>query len=155
MLELRLRRLREARVPARDPVPNTDEGRLPYLGRRIEQALEEQSDRIPLSETSREQHQVDPAVHVRNPGQESADLIPAQTPGPRFDDRAHASSIELWLRTHRELAAVLGVGLAGALLGVFPGRGEDRGGERHALNHVVRRVPRRLPGRAGRVLLRR
>jgi NAD(P)-dependent dehydrogenase (short-subunit alcohol dehydrogenase family) len=47
----------------------------------------------------------------------------------RFDSRAHPFSIELWLRTHRELATLVGVGLAGALLGVLPGRDNgDRGG---------------------------
>jgi hypothetical protein len=49
----------------------------------------------------------------------------------RFDSRAHPFSIELWLRTHRELATVVGVGLAGALLGVLPGRGNGDGGGRY------------------------
>ena len=44
----------------------------------------------------------------------------------RFDGRARPFSVELWLRTHRELAAVVGAGLAGALLGVLPRRtGEE------------------------------
>jgi NAD(P)-dependent dehydrogenase (short-subunit alcohol dehydrogenase family) len=44
----------------------------------------------------------------------------------RFDSRSHPFSLELWLRTHRGLAAIMGVGLAGALLGVLPGRtGEE------------------------------
>jgi hypothetical protein len=45
----------------------------------------------------------------------------------RFASRAHPFSIELWLRTHRELAALVGAGLAGALLGVLPGRGNGEG----------------------------
>jgi NAD(P)-dependent dehydrogenase (short-subunit alcohol dehydrogenase family) len=49
----------------------------------------------------------------------------------RFDNRAHPFSVELWLRTHRELAAVVGVGLAGALLGVLPGRGDGSSGGRY------------------------
>jgi NAD(P)-dependent dehydrogenase (short-subunit alcohol dehydrogenase family) len=49
----------------------------------------------------------------------------------RFDSRAHPFSVELWLRKHRELAAVVGVGLAGALLGVLPGRGNGNGGGRY------------------------
>ena len=43
----------------------------------------------------------------------------------RFDSRAHPFSIELWLRTHRELAAVVGAGIAGALLGVLPRRAHE------------------------------
>jgi NAD(P)-dependent dehydrogenase (short-subunit alcohol dehydrogenase family) len=46
----------------------------------------------------------------------------------RFDSRARPFSIELWLRTHRQLAAVVGAGLAGALLGALPGHGN---GERY------------------------
>src|SRR5690606_27387017 len=73
----------------------------------------------------------------------------------RFDARARPFSIELWLRMHRELAAVLGVGLAGALLGVLPGRGNGKDGERRAFSFAARRAPLRLPGRAGREPLRR
>lgn len=43
----------------------------------------------------------------------------------RFDARARPFSVELWLRTHRELAAVVGAGLAGALLGVLPRRTDE------------------------------
>lgn len=42
----------------------------------------------------------------------------------RFDSRARPFSIELWLRTHRELVAVLGAGLTGALLSALPRRSE-------------------------------
>jgi NAD(P)-dependent dehydrogenase (short-subunit alcohol dehydrogenase family) len=49
----------------------------------------------------------------------------------RFDSRAHPFSIELWLRTHRELATMVGAGLAGALLGFLPGRGDANGGGRY------------------------
>ena len=48
----------------------------------------------------------------------------------RFDRRAHTFSMALWLRTHREFAAVVGAGLAGALLGVLPRRTD---GEHHYL----------------------
>ncbi|HET7620858.1 MAG TPA: SDR family oxidoreductase [Gemmatimonadaceae bacterium] len=42
----------------------------------------------------------------------------------RFDSRSHPFSIELWLREHRGLAVAVGAGLAGALLGALPGRGD-------------------------------
>jgi NAD(P)-dependent dehydrogenase (short-subunit alcohol dehydrogenase family) len=45
-----------------------------------------------------------------------------------FDSRARPFSVELWLRTHRELASVVGVGLAGALLGALQRGGN---GDRH------------------------
>jgi NAD(P)-dependent dehydrogenase (short-subunit alcohol dehydrogenase family) len=41
-----------------------------------------------------------------------------------FDSRSHPFSIELWLREHRGLAVAVGAGLAGALLGALPGRGD-------------------------------
>ena len=40
----------------------------------------------------------------------------------RFDGRARPFSVELWLRTHRELVAVLGAGITGALLAALPRR---------------------------------
>ncbi len=49
----------------------------------------------------------------------------------RFDSRARPFSLELWLRTHRELATVVSLGLAGALLGALPGRGNGSGGGRY------------------------
>jgi NAD(P)-dependent dehydrogenase (short-subunit alcohol dehydrogenase family) len=44
-----------------------------------------------------------------------------------FDSRARQFSVELWLRTHRELATVMGMGLAGALLGALPRGGNGHG----------------------------
>ncbi len=45
----------------------------------------------------------------------------------RFDSRSRSFSVELWLRKHRELVAVTGIGLAGVLLGALRGRGWERG----------------------------
>lgn len=48
----------------------------------------------------------------------------------RFDRQARPVSVELWLRMHRGLVAVVGAGLTGALLAAFPRRFEGYSPER-------------------------
>ncbi|MHB1225066.1 MAG: SDR family oxidoreductase [Gemmatimonadaceae bacterium] len=70
----------------------------------------------------------------------------------RFDDRSRTSSTQLWLRMHRDLLAVAGVGLAGLALGALTGGGDGRRADRgsdHELPRPVDREPEIAAAAAG------